>query len=190
MTTIHRNVTHGYKCLVDQSIFVRNTRQGDISVPGGQQVDNKWRNEGVGDIPTPDNTLNIDGIRILDDIERIDVTTTAPSSGEVVKSVETTWADMGTQELILDNVGTQYVLNKNKVAEVKEIDNITRISSVWNPVLMSDSGRGEISSIPDVPTTAPSSGAGPTVANTDNGIPQIAENFTCSAVTTLGMMNK
>ena len=78
----------------------------------------------------------------------------------------------------------------NKVAEVKEIDDITRISSVWKPVLMSDSAKGEISSIPDVPTTAPSSGAGPTVANTDNGIPQIAGNFTCSANTTLGMMNK
>ena len=78
----------------------------------------------------------------------------------------------------------------NKVAELKEIDDITRISSVWKPVLMSDSGKGEISSIPDVPTTAPSSGAGPTATNTDNGIPQIAGNFTCSANTTLGMMNK
>ena len=108
VTTIHRNVTHGYKCLVDQSIFVRNTRQGDISVPGGQQVDNKWKNEGVGDILMSDNALGMDGIRILGDIGRNDVTTTVPSSGEVVRSVETTWTDKDKQELILDNMGTQY----------------------------------------------------------------------------------
>ena len=87
---------------------MRNVRQSNISIPGGQQGDNKWKNEGVGDILMSDNALGMDGIRMLDDIGRNDVTTTAPSSGEVVRSVETTWTDKGKQELILDNMGTQY----------------------------------------------------------------------------------
>ena len=108
VTTTHRGDRREYYCLADQSIFVRNVRQSDISIPGGQQVDNKWKNEGVGDILTSDNALGMDGIRILGDIGRNDVTTTAPSSGEVVRSVETTWTDKGKQELILDNMDTQY----------------------------------------------------------------------------------
>ena len=71
-------------------------------------MDNKWKNEGVGDILMSDNALGMDGIRILGDIGRNDVTTTVPSSGEVVRSVETTWTDKDKQELILDNMGTQY----------------------------------------------------------------------------------
>ena len=78
-------------------------------------MDNKWRNEGVAYITTSDNTLSTEGIKILDDIRRNNVTTTAPSSGEVVKSAETTWEDKGTQELILVNMGTQYILKQGMV---------------------------------------------------------------------------
>ena len=102
----------------------------------------------------------------------------------------TTEADKGTQELVLETMDTQLVSRRNKVANVKETVDITQISPVMEPVLMSDDGRRVTPSHPDVPTTAPSSEAGHTTADTDKGEPLISENFTCTADTTSGMMVK
>ena len=90
----------------------------------------------------------------------------------------TTEADKGTQELVLETMDTQLVSRRNKVADVKETVDITQISPVMEPVLMSDDGRRVTPSHPDVPTTAPSSEAGHTTADTDKGEPLISENFT------------
>ena len=165
--------------LAGQTFFVRNEEQAGISVPGRQQMDNKYKKRSVEDITMYDNTLELVGTRIVEDIVGNNGSTTALSSGGNIYPVVTTEADNGTQEPILETIDTQLVSRSIKVAGVKEIVDMMQISSVLEPVLMSNASRRGIPSHPDIPTSAPSSEAGHTTADTDKGEPRISENFTC-----------
>ena len=147
-------------------------------------MDNKYKKRSVEDITMYDNTLELVGTRIVEDIVGNNGSTTALSSGGNIYPVVTTEADNGTQEPILETIDTQLVSRSIKVAGVKEIVDMMQISSVLEPVLMSNASRRGIPSHPDIPTSAPSSEAGHTTADTDKGEPGISENFTCSAATT------
>ena len=109
-------------------------------------------------------------------------TTLTPS---VVKSVKTPAdrTDHGTvknltltKEPILEVNDAQY-----KVASVKVNDNDNTIPSMYQPILMSDSVRREITTIPDTANPAPSSGTGATTA-TDYTVLRTVDNFACAAV--------
>ena len=83
-------------------------------------MDNKYKKRSVEDITMYDNTLELVGTRIVEDIVGNNGSTTAPSSGGNIYPVVTTEADNGTQEPILETIDTQLVSRSIKVAGVKE----------------------------------------------------------------------
>ena len=169
---------------------MRNGKQTGVSVPGRQQRGDKYKKRSVNDIAIPDNALEMVEAEIMEDFAGNNGSTTAQSSGGNVYPVGTTEADYGTQEPILEIIDTQLVSSGIKVASVEETVGMMQITSVLEPVLMSDASRRRTPSQADIPTSAPSSEAGTTTADTDKGEPRISENFTCAADTTGGMMDK
>ena len=83
---------------------------------------------------------------------------------------------MGTQDPVLE-IDTQLVARGIKVASVRDTVCMIQISSVFEPVWISEASRRRTPSQADIPTSAPSCEAGTTTADTDKGEPRISENL-------------